>query len=105
MGSDAFLTRIAGLPPDDLVWKRIAGGGKSARLPGCLLQWILPGPAANAGRPAFNPSLTGLWEASYMLNSQRRETVWRITPDGQSLRLDVEMRPMSYTASGGQMHS
>lgn len=104
LGSDSLSTRIAGLPPDDIIWKRIPRDGQPARVPGCLLKLIQPGPAANAERPAFPSALTGLWEASYTgLTGLRRETVWRITPDSQSLRLDVEMRPMTYTAGGGQL--
>ncbi len=102
LGANSFSTRIAGLPPDDIIWKRVAAEGKSSRVPACLLKLIAPA-AANSARSSFNAALAGLWEASYSLNGTRRETVWRITPDGQSLRLDVELRPMTYTIRGAQL--
>ncbi len=102
-GPDSFSTRIAGLPAADILWKRLPRDGRPTRVPSCLMKLIVPGPAANAARPEFNPALVGIWEATYTLNGLRRETVWRITPAGQSLRIDVEMRPMTYTASGGRL--
>ena len=99
----SMTTRIAGLPPDDVVWKRIPADGKPSRMPVSLLKLIAPAPAGKTPRPAFNANLAGTWETAITFNDSRHEMVWRITPDGQSLWLDVEVKTVPFTAAGGRL--
>ncbi len=100
--SDLFKTRIAGLPAEDITWTLVLAGTRPARLPRCLMKLIDPGEAARGSNEGFDAALLGLWEASYRLNGKRHETLWRILPDDQSLRLDVTVKPMRYRGGAGR---
>lgn len=93
VNDDDLITRIAGLPPEDIVWTLV--GDKPSRMPRCLASRASLPFTDRGPRDAFDALVLGFWEAAYTLNGQRHETLWRVMADGQTLRLDATLNPMT----------
>ncbi len=83
----AFSTQEAGSPYDEIQWTRVPSGTRPSGIDPIFLDKVLAAPQEGLPQNPLNSALVGLWQASVVKDGIPLTLVWRISPNGHSIRV------------------